>query len=228
MFRPFAFEVLSKFVSIVYLSELSKKSQNPYSSVDLDNNMIFLHVPKTAGSAILKQKFGLSHHGHFRPEHYASNDMDKFKRSHKIAVVRNPWDRMVSAFSYLSQNIGDGKYAKKFVADHLCEMEKFESFLDKMISSKKYQSIVTKWDHFRPQWDFISYKDEYCVDLLGRFEELDEFNTKFCNKVGLSSEIVKKTNSSERSKYRDYYSSTHADFVYELYKTEIDYLDYNY
>jgi len=226
--RSKAFDLLSLALPIVYLSELSKKSQYPFSDVDTSNQIVFIHVPKTAGSSILKQIFNLQHNGHYRPTHYLSKDKRLYESSKKVAVVRNPWDRIVSGFHYLKQGVGKGKYARKFVHDYLKDIPDFQAFVLRMMSDDKFLADVMQWDHFRPQWDFITLDDKYCIDLLGRYEDLEQFTEQFCKLIDEPYKKLKRINSSNRDDYRSYYTNEMMEFVYQIYRKEIDFLGYDY
>ena len=221
--------VVFRIVPIIKMSELSKSIGNPYSEFDDKYGIVFLHIPKTAGSALLKHAFDSEHNGHYRPVHYYDYSASKFLSYKKIAVVRNPWDRIVSAFHYLKQDVGGGKYALKFAQEWLGDIDKFEDFILRMQSDVKFRFAMLKWDHFRPQWDFISYNGVYCVDLLGRYEDIDGFYSVLCAELGMEWRELKKTNSSKRAvSYRDYFDVNARNFVAEIYSEEIEFLKYEF
>lgn len=64
---------------------------------------VFIHIPKTAGRSLVKGLYGLNSVEHAGAEWYQRIDALRFESYFKFAFVRNPWDRMVSAWSYLSQ-----------------------------------------------------------------------------------------------------------------------------
>lgn len=222
-------KIISEQIPIIYLSELSKLSNNPYSKIDDKYNIVFVHVPKTAGTAIYQQFFGLQHHGHYRPEHYYRFDKSEFLNRKKIAVVRNPWDKFISAYHYIDQNVGGGVYANRFKKEFFYDVNSFAQFKEKFLGSKGFRNQILKWDHFRPQWDFITLNNDYCIDTLGRFEELDNFVKDFklyIKDININS--LEKNNFSKRSTYKDYYCDSLMNAVGELYRKEIDLLGYSY
>lgn len=228
-FLKSVFRKLANRIPIVLLSELTKRSQNPYSESDIITNVIFIHIPKTAGSSIVRSVFEMDHHGHFRPEHYIGHNKELFNLSKKVCVVRNPWDRFVSAYHYLKQDVGGGPYGTRFSKEVLGNISSFSDFCDKMEKDLKFRKKVLLWDHFRPQWDFISYGGDVCVDLIGRFENLDIFMKELYLLLGRKDEpILNKTNSSFRERYNEYYDETSQKLVAEIYKDEIDYLGYQF
>jgi len=220
---------LTEKIPILYLSELSKRTSNPYSDIDDLYGITFIHVPKTAGTSIFEQFFGLSHHGHFRPIHYYKYDKSKFLQSRKVAVVRNPWDKFISAYHYIEQNLEPGSYGDRFKKQHFQGVDDFSLFKERFLNCSDFRSNITKWDHFRPQWDFISLNDDYCVNTLGRFEKINDFIEEFKTIISHSDgSVLEKRNDSKRGDYRSYYCDSLINAVGELYRKEIDFLGYEY
>ena len=62
-------------------------------------NVIFIHVPKTAGTSMESREF-LGSGGHQTILDF--QDEDGFADAFKFAFVRNPWDRYVSAWSQMN------------------------------------------------------------------------------------------------------------------------------
>jgi hypothetical protein len=114
------------------------------------------------------------------------------------------------------------------VNDYLQDIPDFQAFISRMMSDEKFLNHVLQWDHFRPQWDFIAINDKYCIDLLGRYENLEQFTEKFCELIDEPYKELKKINSSSRDDYKSYYTNEMIDFVYEIYHKEINFLGYEY
>ena len=92
--------------------------------LDLKREIVFIHIPKTAGTAIeialgIKAAGGISEEAILWGEasqerggskqHYTYEEILSAKPHVKswpaFAVVRNPWDRMVSLYHFLKQDI---------------------------------------------------------------------------------------------------------------------------
>lgn len=91
--------------------------KSPYNEVEKEKEIIFIHVPKCAGRSVRKA-VGLPRDGHDRALWYKFHDPEKFRRYFKFTVVRNPWDRLVSAYFYLRQDRGH-ETTKKWVEKKL-------------------------------------------------------------------------------------------------------------
>lgn len=70
-----------------------------------DYNVIFIHIPKTAGTSMERREF-LGRGGHQTVHDFQGED--GFEDAFKFAFVRNPWDRYISAWTQMNE----GKPAK--------------------------------------------------------------------------------------------------------------------
>ena len=160
---------------------------------------IFVHVPKTAGMSIeffflsllgltwdtrgplllgdnlkpWKPELGPIHLPHLKAEEYVKCQyvpQEMFDKYFIFSFVRNPWDRMVSIYKWLS-------FSK------LCDFKTFimDRVWNELLDRKYYWMI-------KPQYNFIFDKDgKQLVDFIGRYENLhDDFN-EVCKNIGLSS-----------------------------------------
>ena len=69
------------------------------------NNIIFIHIPKNAGTSISMALYG-ARHDH-RPAHFYQNiDPVFFSKTPSFAMVRNPYERTLSSFCFLRNGGG--------------------------------------------------------------------------------------------------------------------------
>ena len=65
---------------------------------------IFFHIPKTAGISLVKALFGDLDWGHRDVKYYRNVfNKKKFDSYFKFTFVRNPYDRLFSAYSFLKK-----------------------------------------------------------------------------------------------------------------------------
>ena len=121
-----------------------------------DHRCIFTHVPKTAGKSV-RYLFGLPEFEHdYKPDgrriEYGFGNRRLFEfvnekyfsEYFKFAFVRNPFDRIVSAYFYL-ENGGCNEVDKRFREEHLAPYKgDFGAFVEDL-------SRLLTASHFQPQ-----------------------------------------------------------------------------
>lgn len=208
--------------------DLNRRLRSPYSSLESEKSIIFIHIPKAAGNALIKTLYGVSATGHDPLTRYKQHDKCQYDQSFKFAVVRNPWDRMVSSFHYLKQG-GIGFFDADFSQQYLVDCDDFNVFLHKMMSDSAYESKIMTWVHFVPQLDFLSLDGESIdVDLCVKLEEMTEKMSEICFSLGIEPKNMIKDNASNRESYQSYYSTETASYVKELYQNDILLLGYKF
>src|SRR5579863_90564 len=110
---------------------------------------IFIHVPKTAGTSIARALFDAPVSAVPYLEYERANP-SKFRRYFKFCFVRNPWDRLLSAYFHVREHGGWG--CEK---EEVTRYEDFASFIRYGLTPKN----VRAWHHFKPQHYFICDAD---------------------------------------------------------------------
>jgi len=184
---------------------------------------IYIHIPKTAGSSIGTSLFATSTPGHWTAETYLWTNRIKFKKYYKFTVVRNPWDRLASAYFYLKAG-GKNKSDSEWAKNNLSEFKSFEDF----IKTGLHQKHIIGWVHFKPQYKFLELTNKKIgLDYIGRFENLQEdFNT-IANHLEVKA-VLPHTNQSERPSYKDLYSQETIRIVANIYQKDISLFDYEF
>jgi hypothetical protein len=131
-----------------------------------------------------------------------------FNKLFKFTIVRNPWDRAVSAFKHLQR------------IEVIDENLTFENFVVDVLSE-----YGTDFDpHFGSQLDFIED-----VDYIGRYENLQESWDYISSKIECSNKLPKKNTDPNKRHYSTYYLSDQSkEVIASLYKSEIELLDYEF
>jgi len=203
--------------------------------INHDKKYIFLHLPKTAGSSIkkvlLKGEEGKNTEhtvGHPHLWEYKNNlGGNGLGNYFKFAITRNPFDRLVSSFFYISadsQWIPDIRMRKQFNLEN----SSFSFFVKNTLKLiLKDPSLRPR--HFKPQADFFYGDQTNCpLDLVGKFENLQEdFNT-VCDRIGIPKQKLPHENKSKHKHYTEYYDDETRQIVAERYAKDIEHFGYRF
>jgi hypothetical protein len=225
---------------------------------------IFVHIPKNAGQSIehvFLRTLGLSWEtraplllrkndrpdlgpprlAHLKADeyvkyHYVSPEM--FDDYFKFCIVRNPWDRMVSIYKYLS----------------FSRRQPFKAFLTGTFSKSLWRK---KHWFVAPQSEFVFDENNLLkVDFVGRFENLQADFDHICQNIGLATSEIPHVNKSTVSgvtryglrghcmdalaflryrtpkadfpHYTKYYDRESQEIVADLYRRDIELLRYSF
>jgi chondroitin 4-sulfotransferase 11 len=224
--------MLQSKIPLLLKLKLSRAFESAYAAVEDENEVIFVHIPKAAGNGITISLFNLPSTGHYFAEKYKKDDSAKYKNYFKFTVVRNPWDRLVSAFHYLnSEKGGIGLWDKEFQLLYLNRLDDFKSFIDEMINNDEFKKKILLWTHFIPQHKFLCVDKELQLDFdfICRYETLGNDFNKLKVLLGKNDVQLKKVNKSDHKNYRNYYTEVYMiDFVSEVYRIDIELLNYEF
>lgn len=193
-----------------------------YSEYADQYRCIFIHIPKAAGSSVAKALFGKSSR-HLSYIDYEAANPKKFERYFKFAFVRNPWDRLVSAYVFL-KNGGMNSQDRNWADLNLASYNDFDSFVKGWVNKN---NIMT-WVHFIPQFNFICDAEmNIKMDFVGRFETIDSDFSFIQGKIGLPLNELPKVNASRKKEsYTSYYTEESRQIVADVYKEDIRLFNY--
>ena len=187
---------------------------------------VFVHIPKTGGASIREAlKFSdvriILHN--LRDPHNVSlaQYIDSNPLAYSFAIVRNPWDRLLSAYFFLKK--GGLKPEDKHDAERF--VLKYRNFNEFVCSAFKEREILQQI-HFRPQYLWISKNEEVIVDSIGRFENFQQSVSQFMKQVGLQKCHVNHLNKGTHKHYMEYYSKESIEIVRSVYSKDIDLFGY--
>jgi hypothetical protein len=193
---------------------------------------IFIHVPKAAGKSVLAL-FGLPELGrdYVNRLPYIEDPFDHipvlkyvgrpfFKSYFKFGVVRNPWDRLVSAFSYLAAggcNRFDADYRDRYLSRYAGSFSAFVPDLPHFIAHK----------HFAPQYLFLCDPGgSLLVDEVIRYEQLDLSMERVRQRLALEGAPLPHRNPSNHRPYAEYYTASTWKLVADLYAHDLESFGY--
>ena len=209
-----------------------------------DKKLVFIHVQKTGGasfSMLLKNnipdlKSVLRQHATVREaKEILGDNWDDY---YKIAFVRNPWDRLVSWYSMITQ------YGKKLTWN-----EKLVNLVKRERHNKIWQYVLIHSDSFedficncadatnRAGWKPFLYNqtdylvDEYgniLVDYIGRYENYAEDVKNIFQQIKIEITDIPHLNKSSRLDYKSYYNDVTRDIVALRFRKDIVNFNYKY
>lgn len=166
---------------------------NPYGENRImrinGRDVAFLHVPKTGGTA-LSSALGLQH-GHVPVSRFIAQDAARFDAALSFAFVRNPWDRLFSAFNYLHSAIGLNQSRDlRWSGTYLARYPNFEAFV-LALETPATRRIIWQWPHFRPQADWICLpgEDHVRAKYVGRFENIAQDSADLAAQLGVEIDL---------------------------------------
>ncbi|ECQ7109952.1 sulfotransferase family protein [Campylobacter jejuni] len=188
---------------------------------------IFIHVPKVAGTSIERVVFETDKWlvGHVRALDYINQDKNKFESYFSFAFVRNPFDRMVSAFHYLKKG-GGNDYDKNWANENLKDFDTFEQFV-LALQNKNVKDKILSWQHFTPQYKFICDENKnILVNFIGKLENINNDFKIVKNELNFDRNLIH-SNSSKHEIFSNYYNEKTYNIIAGLYKEDFALFDYD-
>jgi hypothetical protein len=171
-------------------------------------NVLFIHIPKTAGTSMERQVFlGGSGHATIRDFSNIPNGVFRF------AFVRNPWDRFVSALT------SHERYKD-------IDKEDFTYFVMYEPARNIFPADRVVRSHFLPQYHFVlDTDDKIGVDYIGRFEHLEADWAHVCETLDVIYELDHYRKGSHQF-YKNYYTPETWDIIGNLYRRDMELFGY--
>ena len=216
--------------------------------ISTHHKFIFIHVPKTAGSAIHKSLQPYSRpvnrtlfrsflrrmpiiesvdKAHFRIHERAAAVQSKLSASvwnayFSFGVVRNPFDHAVSHYEYLKQ------YRNNRIASYFSTVT-FDEYLSYRISPKgKFDRVFLK---LPAQNAFLCKNNRVIVDRVFKFENISNLESDLCNRfpgLEINLQRVNVTRSKRDRAVNEYFQNRKTlDKFMHLYEKDFELFDYS-
>jgi hypothetical protein len=187
---------------------------------------LFVHIPKNAGTAIIRA-LGMPADSKHRPwTDYKTVWPWRWYFTFKFAVVRNPWDRVVSNYLYARMQKShhhspDGSTAYGMHPDYEALRDaSFEECVE-MIPTLKHLGWL-------PQSHWVcNPRGKLMMDYLCRYERLAEDFQHVCRKLWIKRELpVVNTSEGREKPWQDFYTEKTAAAVRKYYADDIERFGY--
>jgi len=204
----------------IYRIVLRKIDPFPHLRYVKKKKFIFIHIPKTAGTSVLKA-LGIDFRFHLEWPILEAANPQLFRKSYKFCFVRNPYDRLVSVYTYIKGG-GAGGVDREF--QQLLK-DRYETF-DKFVLEYLDKDIIHEHPLLKPQYLYIfDFLGNQKVDYIGKFENLEKDFFYISSVISVHAELPC-VNTSKREKYSAYYSSELKNKVSTLYSKDFEMLEY--
>jgi len=215
----------------------------------------FVHVPKTGGTSLLLDGVTalggvevategpnfttyrvikrpdlvltyIGHNGRLRDYMTIAQYKQQHSECFAFGFARNPYDRLVSAFHYLSKggmNAWDRADSVEYLAAYEGDFRRF--VLDALAEPQPPR--IFRQIHLRPQVDWLCDETgRVAVDCLGRFESMDSVYAELERRIGIALPAPSHVNKSKHASYETYYDEDLRALVAQAYRSDFEKLGY--
>jgi hypothetical protein len=153
-----------------------------------EHKCIFVGVPRAASSSISRSLFGNYAGGHTTARQYRRIFGPHFYRYFKFGFVRNPYSRLVSAYSYLKEGGHPAWPHDRIFQERINEAcHDFSTFVDLFVRRPKDPEHVL----MHPQTYYTNINQKMVLDFVGCIERIGDSFNRVKRKLGLSTAIPK-------------------------------------
>lgn len=198
--------------------------------------IIFIHPPKTGGWSII-DIFGncsvINERGNteWSPLHHSM----QYYRNKKInlenylvfANTRNPWDRMVSAYSFLLENKSVTTHGRSKRCISEMTMEDYIAMQVDDENHMEHNGDNRYWFYLNPVMDWVTADGEILVDYFCNMHTYDE-DFKLVSEITGNRKKLPHANRSKHEDYRTYYTDKTAEMVGSIYRKDIEYFGFGF
>lgn len=223
------------------------------------HKFIYVHIPKSAGTFVkhyllsnIEPEYENNQNQQDYDEKYRTTcerpllsiikDIPDYKDYFKFTIVRNPFDRVVSMYSYLGgwkfdyfveNNIDSPMmpYVQEFHKYYLSN--DFDGFIDYAYKDGFIKKFHT--GYFENYIDRISVLGDICIDKYYKMEKIHSCIFDLCKRFEFKNEHGftdwRQNSSAEYKKkkhYRDYYSPYSRNFIENHFSRDLDYFRYGF
>ena len=183
---------------------------------------LFIHVPKSAGRSVVRGLFDVKSVEHAPADWYQRLDPDKYESYFKFTIVRNPWDRAVSAYSYLAGGGSAASVDDRYWSQFIRQFSSFDEFVCQWMSEEN----IGRNALFTPQLIYLQDRfGQMSMDFVGRFESLEQDFQEIASKLNIKATLPH-LNQSRGNDYQTYYTQRSRDIITRLYAQDIEAFGY--
>lgn len=187
------------------------------------HSCLFIHVPKCAGSSICSALFDGWTPGHLPLYWYEQQFPEAFSNSFKFAFVRDPLERVYSAYAFLRGNPMSPR--DQAAQDLVMHYRDFDDFVRRWLHPEN----IDKQIHFALQSDFLTDSlGRLSLDFMGYQEHLQRDFQLLCERLGVGAQLphLNGTRQRESAPVREMCSVRTRRLVRRVYQRDYEMLGY--
>jgi hypothetical protein len=199
-------------------------------------NAVFIWIPKSAGSSIystlnapklkeiklVKYRFpnkGIVTFGHMDyaelvNKHYVSKEFDE--SAFKFAIVRNPYDRAISLFSYLKKR------------EMIPQIESFLTFCRRLREDGCEPIGLYNLDGISQCNPQVRWVEKINMDFVGKLENIGDDMKFVFSELGIRERKVPHKNITAHADYQSYYCKESKTIIEDFYREDFEAFNYNF
>jgi hypothetical protein len=202
----------------------------------INNKFIYIHIPKTGGSSV-HESLGVPQggtEGHMSIKEIRDTITPEKHKLPVICFVRNPYDRLVSAyhFCYGDEKVTypgvtfDRRYSLSYPIPRPPSPDTFARFIG-VSSNLNNISLSENLHLFKTQFSFVSIGNKLSAGYIYRFENLKTDFDKMKKRFSLKGELPHINKGTKRAPWQEFYRDKKVkEKVDELYR--IDFEEFGY
>ena len=196
--------------------------------VFLHAGIAFIHIPRSAGTSVTDALYG-RFIGHFTVRQLMWVGGAQVLALPRFTIVRNPWDRLVSAYEFVRAGAGlNGPSVVQVAHAERYQTKAFASFERFVEEYLNTHDPLGMDGVFRPQTYYaLNNAGDAPFSHIGRFENISETASWLSETLGRDIALPH-FNATLRNDYRTYYTPHLRDLVARIYARDIAAFNYDF
>jgi hypothetical protein len=191
--------------------------------------IVFVHVPRAAGTSFNQALYG-QFMGHVPAVAIARWGSAAVKSLPSLAITRNPWDRLLSAYRFATRGRGvGGHYQAGVLRPAQYQIPAFASFQSFVKDWLVHRDVSELDGIFQPQSAFVcDRRGRVLVDHVGRLDDLAPTFSFLGSHLGAIPTIDRSNRGGDPVDYREFYDAEMVDLIGAIYSEDIARFEYRF